>query len=138
MALFVFEGNQFNGDVAPALAELQSNGTVRIIDLAFVSKDADGGTAFIELEDADVADAFAGLSDGQLDLLSDDDLDFYADTLEPDSSALIIVWENSWAARFAAAVRDSGGYVESMVRIPRQDVLVAIAAINEDEGDDDA
>lgn len=70
VASFVFPGNQFNGDVAPALVELHDSGIVRIIDLAFVVKDADGNTESIEVEDAEVADAFARISNGQLDLLS--------------------------------------------------------------------
>ena len=59
VAVVLFEGNNFNGDVAPAIAELQQNGTVRIIDLAFLTKSADGEAAFVEVEDAGVSDAFA-------------------------------------------------------------------------------
>ncbi len=84
IALVVFEGNDFTGDVAPALAELNDSGTVHIIDLAFVSKDADGTTTVIEVEDADVASAFAGLTGDRLDLLNDEDLDLMAADLEPE------------------------------------------------------
>jgi hypothetical protein len=133
VAQFVFEGNQFNGDVAPALAQLHDSGTVRIIDLAFVTKDVDGRTATIEVEDADVADAFAGVTGNQLDLLSDSDLEFMAEALEPSTSALVVVWENSWASRFLAAVRGSGGRLTAMERIPRDAVLDAIAALAADE-----
>jgi len=133
VAQFVFEGNEFNGDIAPALAELHDSGTVRIIDLAFVTKDAEGGTASIEVQDADVADAFAAVTGDQLDLLSDSDLEFMADALEPNTSALVVVWENSWATRFLAAVRGSGGRLSAMERIPRDTVLSAIAALAADE-----
>ncbi|MGB7962708.1 MAG: DUF6325 family protein [Propionicimonas sp.] len=133
VAQFVFEGNQFNGDVAPALAQLHDSGTVRIIDLAFVIKDADGKTASIEVEDADVADSFAAVTGNQLDLLSDSDLEFMAETLEPNTSALVVVWENAWATRFLAAVRGSGGRLSAMERIPRDAVLNAIAALAADE-----
>lgn len=132
VAVVLFEGNQFNGDVAPAIAELQQTGVVSIIDLAFVSKDAEGNTAVIEIEDADIADAFAELTESQLDLLSDEDLDGIADSLNPESSALVVVWENTWAARLATAISGSGGEVVSYVRIPRDTVIEAIAALQED------
>jgi uncharacterized membrane protein len=127
VAVILFEGNKFNGDVAPALAELNGNGTVRIIDLAFVRKDIDGTTAVVEADDAEVAGAFERIYDTQFDLLSDEDLDEITDELEPGSSALVIVWENTWAARISAAIRDSHGQMISEDRIPRQNVLRAIA-----------
>src|SRR5664280_1348749 len=74
VALIVFEGNDFTGDVAPALAELHDSGTVRVIDLAFVRKEADGTTSSIEVGDADVADEFERVNNTEFDLLSDEDL----------------------------------------------------------------
>ncbi|HNE90154.1 MAG TPA: DUF6325 family protein [Actinomycetota bacterium] len=132
VAVVLFEGNNFNGDVAPAIAELQQNGTVRIIDLAFLTKSADGEAAFVEVEDAGVSDAFAELTESQLDLLSDEDLMAMADGLDPDSSALVVVWENSWASRLASAIRGSGGEVVSYLRIPHETVATAIEALQED------
>ena len=93
----MFEGNEFNGEVAPAIADLDASGTVRIIDLAFVTKDAEGETAVIEIEDAAVASAFDQISDGQFDLLNDEDLDGLAADLEPGTSALIVVWREPLA-----------------------------------------
>ncbi len=132
VAVVLFEGNDFNGEVAPALAELQQDGTVRIIDLAFLTKDAEGNAAFIEVEDAAVADAFAGVTESQLDLLNDEDLMGMADGLDPDSSALVVVWENTWASRLASAIRGSGGQLISYLRIPHDTVTAAIEALKED------
>lgn len=132
VAVILFDGNKFNGDVAPALADLNDSGTVRIIDLALVRKGADGTATVIEANDADVADTFEGVSETQFDLLSEEDLAEVADGLEADSSALVVVWENTWAARFAAAVRGSRGRVITQERIPRQTVLRAIAALDEE------
>jgi uncharacterized membrane protein len=132
VAIVLFEGNEFNGDVAPAIAELQQNGTVRIIDIAFVIKDADGNGAVLELQDEGIAEAFEAITEEQFELLSQEELDEIADTLEPNSSALVIVWENTWAARLGAAVRNSNGQVIVMERIPREAVLAAIAALDEE------
>ena len=131
VAVILFEGNKFSGDVAPALAELNDNGTVRIIDFAFVRKETDGSAAVVEAGDAEVAELF-DFHATQFDLLSEEDLIGIADGLEADSSALVIVWENSWAARLAAAVRASHGRLISQDRIPRETVLRAIAALDEE------
>jgi len=132
VAVIVFDGSKFNGDVAPALAELHDSGTVRVIDLAFVRKESDGSTSFVELEDADVADAFERVNDQQFDLLSDEDLTEIASGLEAGSSAMVVVWENSWAARLAAAVRASDGRLVAQERVPRENVVRAIAALDQD------
>jgi hypothetical protein len=132
VAVILFEGNNFNGEVAPAIAELQLSGTVRIIDLAFLTKDAEGNAAFIEVEDAEIADAFAGITESQLDLLSDEDLMGLADGLDPESSALVVVWENTWASRLASAIRGSGGEMVSYFRIPHEVVVEAILDLEEE------
>ncbi len=132
VAVVLFEGNQFNGEVAPAIAELQQDGTVRIIDLAFLTKDAEGNAAFIEVEDVDVADAFSGITESRLDLLSDEDLIGLADGLDPESSALVVVWENTWASRLASAIRGSGGEMLAYFRIPHEAVVEAIEDLEEE------
>ena len=131
VAVILFEGNKFSGDVAPALAELNDNGTVRIIDFAFVRKEADGSASVVEAGDAEVADQF-DFHATRFDLLSEEDLLGIAGDLDASSSALVIVWENRWAARLAAAVRASHGRLISQDRIPRETVLRAIAALDEE------
>lgn len=130
VAVIRFEGNEFSGDVAPALSELDHSGTVHIIDLAFVRKETDESISYLEIDDDAVAKEFESLADSQFDLLSDEDLTKIADALEPDTAAMVVVWENSWAARLAAALRDSHGQVVAQERIPRDAVLRAIAALN--------
>jgi Family of unknown function (DUF6325) len=130
VAVIRFEGSEFSGDVAPALSELDRSGTVHIIDLAFVRKEADESISYLEIDDAAVAKEFESLADSQFDLLNDEDLTKIADALEPDTAAMVVVWENSWAARLAAALRESHGQVVAQERIPRDAVLRAIAALN--------
>jgi hypothetical protein len=132
VAVILLDGSEFNSDLAPALAELSDSGTVRVIDLAFVRKLADGSVSFAEVGDADIADAFERVAEAQFDLLSDADLTEIATGLEAGTSALVLVWENSWAGRFAAAVRASHGRLIAQDRIPRENVLRAIAALDEE------
>ena len=115
-----FPGNQFNGEVAPALARLVESGTVRIIDLVFVLKDADGNVTSLEYDElGEVAAAFADI-DGDADgMLSDEDVAEIAAGLHDNSSALLLLFEDSWAKEFTAAVLDSGGELVAGGRIPR-------------------
>jgi len=133
VAVIMFEGNTFNGNIAPALAELHGNGTVRILDLAFVLKSQDGNTRVVEVEDADVAEMFAAIQDDPVDLLNDSDLEQIASELDPDTSALVVVWENTWAAQMADAVRKSNARLAAMIRIPHEVVVAAVAAAQEEE-----
>jgi hypothetical protein len=130
VAVIAFDGNRFNGDIAPAIAELQDAGTIRVIDLTFVSKGIDGSVSVAEIADSGLAEAFERLTASQFDLLSDDDLAEIAGDLEPNSSAMVLVWENSWAARLSASLRESHGRIVGMERIPRDTVLRAVAALN--------
>ncbi|GAA1236588.1 DUF6325 family protein [Oryzihumus leptocrescens] len=132
IAVLLFEGNDFSGDVAPALAQLQDEGTIRVIDLAFVRKNSDGSTSSVEVEDADVAEAYERVRPSQMDLLNDEDLAQVADDLEPGSSALVVVFDNAWAARMAAAIRQSHGTLVALERVPRESVLKALAALQEE------
>ena len=129
VAVLYFEGSKFNGEVAPALLELQESGIVRIIDIALIVKDFDGVATFVELEDADIAEAF-DMVDQSLDLLSEEDLAGLGEGLDPGSSAIIVVWENTWAGRLAAAVRGSNGRLVALERIPHDVVLNALAALD--------
>lgn len=127
--LIAFPGNRFSGAIVPALRELVDSGTIHIIDLVFIKKDAEGNILTLELADmGEEAAAFEDL-DGEVDdLLSAEDLRLAAAELPPNSSAGLLVWENAWAARFAAAVRDADGQVLANERIPHALVEAALAA----------
>jgi len=133
VAVIAFEGSDFSGEVAPALADLQASGTVQVIDLAFVRKAADGSTSIVELADEPVAGAFKRLADPQVELLSEADLSDLAGGLAPGSAAMVVVWANRWAARFASAIRESHGRVAMIERIPQENVERAISALQEEQ-----
>ena len=123
--LISFPGNQFKGEVAPAIANLVESGTIRILDLTFIIKDADGTTATFEYDELPEAAGFVDI-DGEADgLFSDEDLEIAAASLEPNSSALFIVWEDVWATELATAIRGAGGQIVGGERIPREIVEAA-------------
>ena len=124
-----FPGNQFKGEIAPALADLVEAGTIRIIDLAFVVKDADGSMAGMELEDVDseAFQAFEALTAERGGFVSEEDLHAVAGALEPNSAAAILVWEDVWATRFTDALANAGAELIDIQRVPRELVEEAIA-----------
>jgi hypothetical protein len=128
-----FPGNHFKGDIVPALAELTQNGTIRIIDLIFVKKDASGAVTSLELEDLPGVEASAFDDvDGEIDdLLNEEDIAMAAEMLKPDSSAAVLVYENAWAVRLRDAVVDSGGRMVDHARIPAAVVEAAMGTAAE-------
>lgn len=127
--LIEWPGRQPNGEVAPHLVDLVDRGLVRILDLTFIVKAEDGTVRSLEIADVggEVAElsVFEGASSG---LLSDEDVDEAGSALEPGTSAALLVFENTWAAPFATAVRRSGGQLVASGRIPVQAVLAALDA----------
>ena len=120
--VIAFPGSEFNGEVAPALADLIDAGTIRVIDLAFVSKDLSGETVTMELGQLapDVQAVFDAAGIEVNGLLNEDDLRSAADGLEPGSSAALIIWEDLWARDFAQAVRESHGVLVERRTIPHE------------------
>jgi hypothetical protein len=127
--LIAFPGNRFKGEIVPAVAELVDNEIVRIIDVAFIKKDASGNTTMFEYDVLDdvLAFGFADVDGEAGGVLNDEDLQLAAEGLEPDSSAALIVWEHRWAARVAQAIRDAGGRIIAGERIPDEVVEEALA-----------
>ena len=125
-----FPGNKFNGEIAPALGDLVDRNIVKVLDLVFVTKDADGAVEGFELGDLDpgIAGEIEKLEIDIAHILSEDDVVKVAEALEPDSSAAVLVWENTWAAPFASAVRRSGGQLVASGRIPIQALIGALEA----------
>lgn len=127
--VLAFPGNQFRGEIAPELSALVESGTINLLDLAFIHKDVAGEVTILEVEQEpdEVFQAFESLTAGEGGIISDDDMREIGANLDPDSSALIVVWEDLWAARFANAVLNAGGVVVSMDRIPAAVVEAAVA-----------
>lgn len=125
-----FPETKLTGEIAPILADYVDRGLIRILDLLFLMKDADGSVEAFEAADLDESTI------GQLRtfeteiamLLSEQDVEDLAVTIEPGSSAAVLVWENLWAAPFGTAVRHAGGQLVASGRIPIHAVIAAIEA----------
>jgi hypothetical protein len=131
-----FPGSKFNGQIAPALLDLVERDLVRVLDLLVLKKDADGSLEAFELSDLDEGE-IGGLREYESELamlLSEEDVTSLAAAIEPGSSAGVLVWENTWAAPFASAVRRSGGQLVASGRIPIQALLAAVEADEEEAG----
>jgi hypothetical protein len=125
--IVAFPGNEFNGEIAPALADLVEKGTIRIIDLAFVAKDKDGNIAAFELTDIDpdVRKGFENMGVEVNGLFNEEDLQAAGEELDPNSSAALLVWENLWAKDVAQAIRNAGGELLDFERLPHEVVQAA-------------
>lgn len=120
MLVVKFPGNQFKGEIVPALHELVDTGLITVIDLLFVLKNQDGELLVYEQNafGDEVTAELEAISHIDDELLSQNDAQSIGALLEPNSSAAILLFENSWAARFAQAVRNADGEVIMNSRIP--------------------
>ena len=121
-------GAPMKGDAVPIFVDLVERGIIRVLDVLFVRQNEDGTVSGFEASDLDgdsIGDlkVFEGASSG---LLGEDDVESVGETLEPGTAAVMIVYENRWAAPFAAAVRRNGGVLVANHRITAQELMDAI------------
>lgn len=132
MLMIRFPGTTISGDLVPALAELVENGTIHIVDLLFIQKDAEGKVTVQELTDLapNLFGQFEPLANDITPLLNEEDAYEMAGSLENNSCAGLMLFENVWAARFAVAVRAAHGEVLLNERIPHAVVEEILTATN--------
>jgi hypothetical protein len=134
---FPLDKANFSGEVAAELTSLVERGLIRVLDLIFIHKLGDGSIEAFEFDEYDSNEigALRDLGEMALELLAEEDVDALAAAVEPDTVAAILVWENTWAGPFGAAVRRAGGQLVANGRIPVQGILAALdAGIDEMEG----
>jgi uncharacterized membrane protein len=123
-----FPGNKFSGRIAPAIMELAENGTIRVLDLLFVMKDADGVVTTVEAADIDEdGAALLSIDITQPGALGPEDAEEVGDDLPSNSSALLIAYENLWVGKVVEALRDADAVLIDSIRIPA-DVVEAFEA----------
>jgi hypothetical protein len=125
--IMTFKGNQFTGEITPALMDLLDSGMIRMIDLAVVSKDAEGNVTILEAGELseDVADALVKLNGELTGLLSEADLMLLAEDMDNNTTDVAMLVEHVWATQFAQAVRNAKGELVTSVRIPHDVVEAA-------------
>ena len=133
---FYFEGNQFRGEIIPALTDLVDTGLIRVIDLAVVSKDSDGSVTILEANELseDVALALDILDYEMAGMLSEEDLMLLAEVLPTNSTAAALLIDNVWAGNFARAIRSANGVLLDSVRIPHEVVQATRQSLLEAAG----
>jgi uncharacterized protein DUF6325 len=125
-----FPGNKMTGEGLPILVDLVDRGTIRILDMMFVTREDDGLLRAVELADLDLdgrldVEIFEGASSGIVD---DSDLADAASAIEPGSAAAILLFENRWARSFTQALRRGGAEVVAAGHVPLDVVAAALDA----------
>ena len=120
----------FSGEMASELRALIDSDTIRVLDLVILMKGDDGSVEASELRDADESEVgqLRELERGLAVLLAEEDVEEIGASLEPGSAAMVLVWENTWAAPFGSAIRRSGGQLVTSGRIPTQALVAAVKA----------
>jgi uncharacterized membrane protein len=114
-----FPGNQFKGEIVPELVNLVEAGLIRILDLVVISRNEAGDVLVVEVdEDGDLSIMFAALEGEVGGVIGNEDIQHAAESIEPGSSAALLVWEDTWATPFVQAVRNAGGVLIEGARIP--------------------
>jgi hypothetical protein len=120
--------SNFTGEMAAELVALVDSGTIRLIDVLILTKNEDGTIDAMELSDIDGLGELQALEAQLADLLAEEDVEHLAAAMDPGSTAGVLIWENLWAAPFAAAARRSGGQLIANGRIPIQAIVASIEA----------
>ena len=125
---FPVGASSFTGAIAAELRALVDSGTIRVIDVLILTKDADGTVEATELSDIAELGDLQAIEAELAELLAAEDVDHLAAAMDPGSTAGVLIWENLWAAPFASAVRHSGGQLIANGRIPLQAIIASIEA----------
>ena len=130
-----FKGNQFKGEILPAIMDLVSRQVVRVIDMIVVKKDADGKVTHQEMQEHDnaVLAVFDPLKAEISGMIQVEDIEMIGEKLEPNSTAAVILFENLWAIKFVEAVENANGRAVMHIRIPHEDVVEVMEKITSEE-----
>ena len=130
-----FKGNQFKGEILPAILDLVNRDIVRVIDMIVVQKDAKGKVTHREMQEHDknVLAIFDPLKAEISGMIQVEDIEMIGEKLEPNSTAAVILFENLWAIKFVEAVENANGRAVMHVRIPHEVVVETMEKISSEE-----
>jgi len=130
-----FPGARLTGEGMTILVDLVDRGIIRILDMRAVVIGEDGTVTAMALEDLD--------GDGTLDLalfegvgsdlLDEDDVNEAAGLVQPGNAVALIVYENTWAGPFVSAMQRAGAEVIASARIPADEVVARLDALEAGE-----
>jgi hypothetical protein len=124
-----FPDNDFHGEILPELTRLVQSDTIRILDLVFVSKNAEGEIVIAEFNEHEAMIEFARANGEGSGLIGQEDIEHAAFELEPNTSAAMLIWEDRWATPFVQAMRNSGGILLEGARIPQEVIELALSEV---------
>jgi hypothetical protein len=125
-----FPGTNLTGAIATSLGELVRNGTIRVLDLVFICKDDNGDVEALEFDELEALDALSTL-DGEVGgLIGPDDIDYVGDGLADNTSALLLIWEDVWAAPLLETLRSADGVLIEGARVPHDLIDAAISELS--------
>lgn len=122
------DAQNFDGSAAAELLRLHESGLIRVLDLLLLKKAADGSVDAVEIDDTDALDPIRALEANVAEILAADDVMNLAAAMEPGTVAAAVVYENSWAAPFGAALRRAGAQLVATGRIPIQAIAASMQA----------
>src|SRR5512133_2576533 len=126
-----FKGNQFKGEILPAIMDLVNREVVRVIDMIVVKKDADGKVTHQEMQEHDknILAVFDPLKAEINGMIQVEDIEMIGEKLENNTTAALLMFENLWAIKFVEAVENANGRSVMHVRIPHEIVVEAMEKI---------
>jgi uncharacterized membrane protein len=131
--LMEFPNERTDGAAAAALEDLIEAGTIRLLDLVIARKEVDGTVEVIDIDGLGGVSSFVQFAGARSGLIGHDDVQQAGEAMTPGTTAALLVFENAWAAPFVAAARKNGGEVIASMRIPAQDVMDALDALESEE-----
>ena len=120
---------QLKSALISELNAIQEAGKIRVVDLIFVSKSADGAVAIqevSELIEEELAE-FGDIAVNLMGLMTAEDITQLTGQIPPDTSAIVILIEHTWVIGLTEAVRKNGGMVFAAGMVSH-DVLAHVSA----------